>query len=39
VLVNYGGARGSDITALAARIQASVEDLFGLRLEPEVNII
>ncbi len=39
VLVNYGRARGSDIAALAADIQASVIERFGVRLEPEVVFV
>lgn len=39
VLVNYGQATGSDIWALAQEIQFSVKTMFGLTLEPEVNII
>lgn len=39
VLVNYGAATGAEVWALAARIQASVEAQFGIRLEPEVNVI
>jgi UDP-N-acetylmuramate dehydrogenase len=37
--VNYGRARGSDIAALAADIQASVIERFGVRLEPEVVFV
>ena len=39
VLVNYGRARGADIAALAADIQASVFERFGVRLEPEVVFV
>ncbi|WP_224997278.1 UDP-N-acetylmuramate dehydrogenase [Cesiribacter sp. SM1] len=39
VLVNYGGARGADLKQLAADIQASVEEKFGIQLETEVNFI
>lgn len=39
VLVNYGGAKGEDILALAMEIQQSVEDRFGIPLQAEVNIV
>ncbi len=39
VLVNYGGASGSDILGLAREIQAAVSDRYGIALEPEVNIV
>jgi UDP-N-acetylmuramate dehydrogenase len=39
VLVNYGGARGRSIVALAKKIQAAVEQKFGLVLHPEVNYV
>jgi UDP-N-acetylmuramate dehydrogenase len=38
VLVNYGGAKGYKIKALAHDIIASVKDKFGIELSPEVNI-
>jgi UDP-N-acetylmuramate dehydrogenase len=39
VLVNYGGAEGSEVIALAHEIQASVKERFGIDIYPEVNII
>jgi UDP-N-acetylmuramate dehydrogenase len=39
VLVNYGGAKGEQVRQLAYDIIASVEDKFGIRLHPEVNIL
>jgi UDP-N-acetylmuramate dehydrogenase len=39
VLVNYGNATGSDILTLAHRIQNSVYERFGVKLEMEVNVI
>jgi UDP-N-acetylmuramate dehydrogenase len=39
VLVNHGGARGSDIKQLAQDIQASVEEKFRIPLETEVNFV
>ncbi len=39
VLVNYGGASGSQIWDLARRIQDSVFAKFGVRLEPEAQIL
>lgn len=39
VLVNYGGASGKEIKALAESIIASVYSKFGLKLTPEVNMI
>lgn len=38
VLVNHGGATGCEVRDLAYAIIASVEEKFGVRLEPEVNI-
>jgi len=39
VIVNYGQATGMEILNHALRVQASVQDKFGIALESEVNII
>ena len=39
VLVNYGGARGSDVFKLAQDIQSDVWEEFQIELEMEVNVI
>lgn len=39
VLVNHGGASGSEVASLAFAIIESVEQRFGVRLEPEVNML
>lgn len=39
VLVNHGEASGKEILELATEIQKKVKDLFGITIEPEVNII
>lgn len=39
VLVNYGGATGAEVLAHAQRVIQSVQERFGITLQPEVNII
>ncbi|MDX2000898.1 MAG: UDP-N-acetylmuramate dehydrogenase [Chitinophagales bacterium] len=39
VLVNYGGASGNEVKALADDIRQSVQDRFGIDIVPEVNIV
>ncbi|WP_288317971.1 UDP-N-acetylmuramate dehydrogenase [Xylanibacter caecicola] len=39
VLVNRGGASGSDIVALCEAIRKDVRDRFGIEIHPEVNIV
>ena len=39
VLVNYGGAKGSDILNLSKLIQKTVKRLFNISIEAEVNIL
>jgi UDP-N-acetylmuramate dehydrogenase len=39
VLVNYGGAQGSEIVALASQVQAAVRAKFEIDLTPEINYI
>jgi UDP-N-acetylmuramate dehydrogenase len=39
VLVNYGGATGRDILALAEAVQDSVEAVFSIRLQPEPLVL
>jgi len=39
VLVNYGNASGAELLAFARRVADSVEQRFGVRLEPEPRIV
>lgn len=39
VLVHHGGGRGQQIKELAAAVQDSVEEKFGIRLTAEVNLV
>jgi UDP-N-acetylmuramate dehydrogenase len=39
VIVNYGGATGQEVLNFARKIVDSVNDKFGIELEPEVNIV
>lgn len=39
VLVNYGGATGGEVLALAESIRADVKSRFGVELEMEVNVL
>ena len=39
VLVNRGGATGSEVLALARRVQQRVKEVFGVEIDTEVNIL
>lgn len=39
VLVNHGGGRGNDLKKLAYQIKDSVQQKFGIGIEPEVNML
>lgn len=38
VLVNHGNATGAEIWELALKIQKEIKELFGIYIEPEVNV-
>lgn len=38
-LINIGDARARDFRQLVAKVQGTVEDMFGVQLEPEVRMI
>ena len=39
IIVNLGNASGKEILEFSEGIQSKVEDLFGIKLEREVNVI
>lgn len=39
VLVNYGGASGADVLALAGKIRSDVRERFGVSIDMEVNLL
>ena len=39
VLVNYGGATGSEVLALAHKVQEAVRAKFGVEIAAEVNVL
>lgn len=39
IIVNLGGASGKEILKFSEEVQSKVEDLFGVKLEREVNVI
>ena len=39
VLVNYGNATGNELLEVSKHVQQTVYDMFGIRIEAEVNII
>jgi UDP-N-acetylmuramate dehydrogenase len=39
VIVNHGKARGKEIIDFAKKVQQAVQDKFGIKLQPEVNIV
>ena len=39
VLVNFGGATGGEVLALARKVQQRVRERFGVEIDTEVNIL
>lgn len=39
IIVNYGATDGNEIVSFASKIQETVDELFNIKLEPEVRIL
>ena len=38
-IINAGGARAAEVAVLVRLVQAAIEDRFGIRLEPEIEVL
>jgi UDP-N-acetylmuramate dehydrogenase len=38
-IVNAGGARAADVAVLMRLVQVAIEDRFGIRLQPEIEVL